>query len=204
MVLKVSRQKHVVIYITGLNDRNVKFQKFAVSTWRVFGVQPILFQTNWTDNKSFAEKLDRLLGLIDDNKDSTVSLVAASAGASLAVAAYTRRKETINGAAFICGKLRNPQTVGASYYLQNPAFREAMSTLNDNIASLTKVERARIISVSPLLDETVVVKDTVVTGAKNVKSPTLFHVPTIALGITIFSFVPIIFLKRLQKGRIET
>ena len=205
MVLKVSRQSHVVIYITGLNDRTVKFQKFAVSTWWVFGVQPILFQTNWANSESFSQKLDRLLNLIDEKNEygQVVSLVAASAGASLAVAAYARRTETINGAAFICGKLRNPQTVGASYYLQNPAFREAMSTLNDNLASLTSVERARIMSISPLLDKTVVVKDTFVTGAKNVKSPTLFHVLTIALGITLFSFLPIIFLKRLQKGRIE-
>lgn len=201
MVLKVSKQAHVVIYITGLNDRNVKFQKFAISTWRVFGIRPILFKTGWADSRSFSQKLDRLLILIDEKNESgeVVSLVAASAGASLAVAAFARRRETINGVVFICGKLRNPQTVGTSYYLQNPAFREAMITLNDNLASLTKTERARIMSISPLLDETVVVKDTKVTGAKNVKSPTLFHVPTIALGITIFSFLPIFFLKRLRK-----
>ncbi len=207
MVLKVSsKQKHTVIYVTGLNDANPTFQKTAIRSWRIYGVQPVLFQTGWADSVSFSQKLERLLELIDDNieQGNVVSLIGASAGASMVVAAYARRKEAVSGVAFICGKLHNPQTVGASYYLQNPAFREAMSTLNDNLAQLTKVERARIMSIHPLFDETVVITDTVITGAKKAVFPTLFHVPTIGLGISLLSFVPIIFLKRLQKGRIET
>lgn len=199
-------KNHVVIYVTGLNDANPTFQKNVIRLWRIYGVQPVLFQTGWADQISFSEKLERLIQLIDDNtkRGNAVSLIGASAGASMVVAAYARRKETVNGVAFICGKLRNPQTVGASYYLKNPAFREAMSTLNDNLAQLKKVERARIMSIHPLFDETVVITDTIVTGAKKVVFPTLFHVPTIGLGISLLSFVPIIFLKRLQKGRIET
>ncbi|MDO8335585.1 MAG: hypothetical protein Q7T74_02260, partial [Candidatus Saccharibacteria bacterium] len=194
MVLKVSSiQKHVIIYVTGLNDANPAFQKLAISAWQIYGVQPILFQSNWADGISFSEKLENLLQLIDDNYEqgNVVSLMGASAGASMAVAAYARRVEKINGVAFICGKLRRPEAVGARYYLQNPAFREAMSTLNDNLASLTKIERARMMSIHPLFDETVVITDTFVDGAKKAILPTLFHVPSIALGITIFSFVPI-------------
>ncbi len=202
-----TNMKHTIIYVTGLNDQNVifqKFQKLAVRSWQIYGVQPMLFQTDWADNKSFSEKLEQLLELIDDNSQqgNAVSLIGASAGASMVVAAYVRRKEAVNGVAFICGKLRNPQTIGASYYLQNPAFREAMSTLNDNLASLTKVERARIMSIHPLFDGTVVITDTFVQGAKKAVFPTLFHIPTIGLGISLLSFVPIIFLKRLAK-RVE-
>jgi len=202
MVLKVgSKQKHVIIYVTGLNDRNARFQKLAISWWRIYGVKSILFQTHWADIKPFSQKLSRLLDLIDEQHDSgnTISLIGASAGASMVVAAYARCKDKINGAAFICGKLRRPEAVGAQYYLQNPAFREAMSTLNDNLYSLTRTERARIISIHPLFDETVVITDTFVGGAKKAVLPTLFHIPSIALGITIFSFIPIFFLKRLRK-----
>lgn len=197
----MSRREHAVIYVTGLNDRNVAFQKRAVSWWRIYGVEPILFQTNWTDKKSFSEKLDSLLALIDHHEISgqKVSLVGVSAGASMAVAAYSRRGEAIHGVAFICGKLRRPEAVGVNYYLKNPAFREAMNTLNQNIASLTKQERARILSTHPLFDETVVITDTFVDGAKKVILPTLFHVPSIVLGITIFSWVPLLFLKHLAK-----
>jgi hypothetical protein len=195
---------HVIIYVTGLNDANPAFQKTVIRSWRIYGVQPVLFQTGWANSQSFSQKLERLLELIDSNREkgNAVSLIAASAGASMAVAAYARRKDTINGVAFICGKLRRPEAVGTQYYLQNPAFREAMSTLNDNLAQLTKVERARMLSIHPLFDETVVITDTFVTGAKKAVFPTLFHVPTIGLGISLLSFVPIIFLKRLAK-RVE-
>lgn len=195
---------HVIIYVTGLNDANPAFQKTVIRSWRIYGVQPLLFQTGWANSQSFSQKLERLLELIDSNREkgNAVSLIAASAGASMAVAAYARRKDTINGVAFICGKLRRPEAVGTQYYLQNPAFREAMSTLNDNLAQLTKVERARMMSIHPLFDETVVITDTLVTGAKKAVFPTLFHVPTIGLGISLLSFVPIIFLKRLAK-RVE-
>lgn len=197
------KKEHVVIYVTGLNDKKVSFQRRAVSSWRIYNVTPILFQTNWSDSKSFSEKLGKLIELIDEyyEKEFKVSLVGASAGASLVVAAYARRKQTVSGVVFICGKLRRPEAVGANYYLQNPAFREAMSTLKDNLQILTKSERARIMSIHPLFDETVVVSDTIVGGAKRFVLPTLFHVPTIALAITLFSFVPIIFLKNKSAGR---
>lgn len=197
-------QNHVIIYVTGLNDANPTFQKNVIRSWRIYGVQPVLFHTGWANSQSFSQKLERLLDLIDDSSQqgNAVSLIGASAGASMVIAAYARRKETVNGVAFICGKLRRPEAVGTRYYLQNPAFREAMSTLNNNLAKLTKSERARILSIYPLFDETVVITDTFVTGAKKAVFPTLFHVPTIGLGISLLSFVPIIFLKRLAK-RVE-
>jgi pimeloyl-ACP methyl ester carboxylesterase len=198
----MTNQNHVIIYVTGLNDHRATFQKIAIKTWRFYGVQPLFFRTGWADNATFAEKLERLLDLIDANNEqgNKVSLIGVSAGASIVVAAFARRKNKINGVAFVCGKLRNPQTVSANYYLQNPAFREAMSTLNDNLAKLTKTERARMMSIYPLFDETVVITDTFITGAKKAVFPTLLHVPTIALSISVLSFVPIFFLKRLAKG----
>lgn len=192
--------KHVVIYITGLNDRKINFQKLAVGSWRIYGVRPILFQTGWADNNSFSEKLDRLLNLIDQSEDggNEVSLVAASAGASLAVAAYARNKN-INAVVFICGKLNRPEAVGEKYYAQNPAFRDAMKQLNSNVAKLNDKQRSKVLSIAPLFDETVAKKDTHIRGAKNIVFPALFHVPTIALVISLFSFLPISFLKNKAK-----
>lgn len=192
--------RHVVIYVTGLNDHRVKFQKIAAGSWRIYGVRPIVFQTGWADNNSFSEKLDRLLMLIDRSEDggNKVSLVAASAGASLAVAAYARNKN-INAVVFICGKLNRPEAVGEKYYAQNPAFRDAMKQLNSNVAKLNEVQRSRIMSIAPLFDETVAKKDTYISGAKNIVFPALFHVPAIALIISLFSFLPISFLKNKAK-----
>lgn len=199
MVLSVGRQ-HVVIYITGLNDHKINFQKLAVGSWRIYGVNPIVFQTGWADNNSFSEKLDRLLSLIYQSKDggNKVSLAAASAGASLAVAAYARNKN-INAVVFICGKLNRPEAVGEKYYAENPSFRDAMKQLNSNVAKLNDRQRSRIMSITPLFDETVAKKDTYIPGAKNIVFPALFHVPTIALIISLFSFLPIGFVKNKAK-----
>lgn len=201
-----SKPKHTIIYVTGLSDRNVKLQKIAVSSWRVFSINPILFQTNWADEKSFSEKLNRLIGIIDNlkAKGHKVSLIGASAGASMVIAANARRSEKVSGIAFICGKLRRPEAVGEQYYTENPSFRDAMKQLNTNVAKLNDREKAKIMSIAPLFDETVAKKDTYIRGVKNVVVPTLFHVPSIALCISIFSFIPIFFLKRnIKKGRMK-
>lgn len=206
MVLKVSRQKHAVIYVTGLNDQNITLQRAAVSTWKIFAVEPILLQTNWADGKPFSEKLDRLLAQIDDfeKRGYKISLIGVSAGATVVLTAFALRKKSVSGVACICGKIGRPEAVGASYFIQNPAFRSAIFGLRQYLDMLKAGDRQRVLSIRPLFDEIVATKDTKLQGAKKAILPTLFHVPSIALGISIFSFVPILFLKRIiKKSRIE-
>jgi len=201
----MGRQIHTVIYVTGLNDSNPSFQKFAVKSWRIYGVNPIFFQSKWASNETFQDKLKRLTDVIDQkNKEgSRVALFAVSAGASLAIAAFAERSNS-SSAAFVCGKLHRPEAVGEKYYQQNPAFREAMEKLNTNVAKLNKAKKSNIISITPLFDEIVSVGDARLKGAKNVILPTLFHAFTIGLAISIFSCIPILFLKHAaKKGRIE-
>lgn len=200
----MAKQIHTIIYVTGLGDSKARFQKKAVSSWRIFSVQPLFFQTKWADGKPFSEKLDRLIDLIDDSnkRGHKVSLVGVSAGASMALSAFSLRKETINGVVCICGKINRPEAVGASYFIENPAFHQAIFGLRQHMDKLGSKDRGRILSISPLFDETVAVKDTKIVGAKNVTSPTLFHIPSIGLVISLFSFFPINFLKRL-KSRVE-
>lgn len=195
------RNNLTVIYVTGLNDSNPSFQKFAVKSWRLYGVDPIFFQSEWASNETFQDKLKRLTDVIDQKikEGSRVTLFAVSAGASLAVAAYAERGY-ISSAAFVCGKLHRPEAVGEKYYQQNPAFRGAMERLDNNVAKLNKAEKSNIISITPLFDEIVAVADARLKGAKNVILPTLFHTLTIGLAISIFSCVPIISLKRLKNG----
>lgn len=195
------KKNHTVIYITGLNDSNPTLQKFAVKTWQIYGVNPIFFQSKWASNETFFDKIDRLTDVIDQKikEGNRVSLFAVSAGASLAVAAYAKRNN-INSAVFVCGKLRRPEAVGESYYQENPVFRGAMENLNANVAKLNKAEKSNIISITPLFDEVVAVGDAKIDGAKNVIFPSLFHALTIGLSISIFSFIPIFFLKHRTKG----
>lgn len=190
-------KRHTIIYITGLSDQNPRFQKFAIKTWRIYRVEPVFFQTGWGEASSFSEKLSRLVDLIDTQHKAgkTVSLVGVSAGASLVVAAYAKRKTTVHKVVFICGKLRRPEAVGEAYYRNNPAFRDAMKYLNSNLDKLGNQERARIVSLSPLFDEIVAKKDTFVKNAKNITLPTLFHAYTIAVAITFLSPLIMMFFK---------
>jgi hypothetical protein len=122
-----------------------------------------------------------------------------SAGASAALAAFAQRKRTVSGVVFICGKLARPEGVQKSYFIKNPAFQTAMARLKSYEAKLNTSDRQKILSIRPLYDQTVAVRDTKISGVHHRIIPTLFHAPSIALGITIFSPIVIFFLKKRAK-----
>jgi pimeloyl-ACP methyl ester carboxylesterase len=192
------KRPHIIIYVTGLGDKNVFLQAKAIGLWRICGVQPRLFQVNWTNAESYSQKLKRLLALIDiySEREYKISLVGASAGASVAIAAFSRRKEIISGVVCICGKLRRPETVELHYYKHNPAFRGAMKELVQNLAKLSSKDKKRILSIRPLYDQTVSAKDTKIDGALQKIIPSFYHVPSIALALTVFSPILLFFLIR--------
>lgn len=194
-----------VIYITGLNDSNVSLQKNAVNSWRIFGVNPIFFQTRWSNNESFKTKKEQLLELIDRELDrgNTVSIFAVSAGASLAISAYLQRKSSVSAMVFVCGKILRPEIVAEKYFEQNPAFRKAMSEISSNVAKLNKGDREKILSLSPIFDETVTKRDTFVRSAKNSTLPFVFHAPTIAIAISLLAFIPLSFLKQKSSSGVK-
>lgn len=192
------KKPHIIIYITGLGDRDVSLQKMAIKWWQIFYVKTQLFHVNWTNTEPFSQKLDRLLAVIDEYNEQRykISLVGTSAGASVAIAAFSRRKNVVSGVVCICGKLRNPQTVRPRYYKQNPAFRDVMNGLENDLAKLTKNDKEKILSIRPLYDQTVLVADTKINGAHRAIIPSFYHVPSIALALTLFSPITIFFLKR--------
>jgi len=192
-------KKHAIIYITGLGDHHPTLQSLAIKGWNIFrGISPELFQNNWSDKRSFQEKRDRLLARIDElaGQGYIVSLVGTSAGASMALTAFALRKKDISGVVCICGKINRPESVSKAYYAANPAFKESMYQLGDRLKELNARDKRKIVSIHPLYDQTVPVKDTYIEGVKSSRIPTVFHVPSIALCLTIFSFVVVSFLKK--------
>ncbi len=180
---------------------NVFLQKITIYAWQIFGVKTVLFRMGWADQESFSVKVERLLKVTDTltSKGHAVSLVGISAGASAALAAFVRRKPAISGIVFICGKLAHPETVNPRYYKENPAFRGAMDELPANLKQLTSVDTQKLLSIRPIYDQTVAVKDTLVSGARHTIIPALYHAPSIAAAITIFSPIAIFFLKKRAK-----
>src|SRR5258706_12856694 len=141
---------HHVIYIPGLaDDKFSKPQRFAVGCWLLLGVRPHYYPMHWADKKPLSGKMKPLLELIDKlaaTEGNKVSLVASSAGASVALLAYKQRAEQIEAVVCICGAINGADEVNPLTYKANPAFKQSMYDLQDVLPELTPIERYRIMS----------------------------------------------------------
>lgn len=191
-----------LIYITGLGDARVGGQQRAVATWHWYGAEAELFQMNWGDKQAWQPKFERLLARIDAllAADKAVALVAVSAGASAAINAFAARKNLLVGVVCISGKVNRPQAIGSRYRRNSPAFVTSAQDCQQALASLEAPDRRRILSRFAIFDGIVTVADSRIPGARNRFVPTIGHLPTIAVQITIGAPSFIRFLKRLSPG----
>jgi pimeloyl-ACP methyl ester carboxylesterase len=191
---------HDVIYVPGIGDTKTTFQEIAAKTWRLWGVRPHTFPMRWADKEAFGPKFDRLLAYIDNllAKGHDVSLVGASAGASVVLNAFAARPD-IHGVVLIAGKVNRAEAIGGWYERNAPAFVESAHQAQHSLASLTEAQRARINSRYGLIDVVVPKKDSVIHGAKNRKVLSIGHVLTITHQLTFGAPLHIRFLKRLAK-----
>jgi len=194
----MSKQLHL-IYITGLGDQNPTGQRRAIKTWRWWGVQPEFFQSNWANDESLDQKLNRLYKLIDElAKTKNVGLVAVSAGATIAIKAFADKKDKIVGVVLIAGKINQPDTIGNSYHRSNPSLLQAAHSGAKALKILNKRDRKRILSRYAIADERVYKSDSRIPGARNRIVPGIGHYITIATQITVGAPSFIHFLKRLR------
>jgi len=191
--------KHFVIYVPGLGDKRMYagVQKAALTTWRTVDLQPFYFACNWADTtEPYTTKLQRLIDCIDaaHAKGYTVSLVAASAGSSLALTAFSQRSAAVHAVISICGKLNNPQTVDAALLSVNPAFKESMLTYQRAEPTLTAANRNKILIVQASRDSYVPARDGEVTGAHTHRMHTAGHTFSIFMALTFFRRIIIRFI----------
>lgn len=195
---------HAVIYVPGLGDSRVAGQQMAVDLWRLQGVEPYLFQMNWSNGEAFAPKMTRLLKLIDGltSEGKIVSLVGASAGGSVVMNALALRRNTLNGVACICGKISNKHNVHPLTYQRNVAFHHSMHGLDDALPELTDKDMSRVLSLHPIVDNVVPIPDTKLAGAHIGTMPTFGHFLGIAYGLTLGSFRIMRFLKKIDRSTV--
>ena len=198
-----TRKQHHIVYIPGLGDTKTRGQRLAVRLWRTYGVYGHCHPVIWNSAESFDKKLKDLLSEIDEllAKGYVVSLMGASAGASMALHAYAERKQDMIGVALVCGELAEAKTINASYFEGNPAFQTSMERLPKTLASLSFDDRQRIISIHPLYDETVPVADTRLDGARMRTVMSFGHATTIGFVLTMDAYVPLWFLERWARRR---
>jgi pimeloyl-ACP methyl ester carboxylesterase len=200
-------QTHHIIYIPGLGDQDkasfknifkASLQKKLINGWHNLDVAAHYFAVGWSDSEPFGQKLKRLTDLIDglSGPGARVSLVGVSAGASLAFNGYVERRRKISGVVFVCGELGGSACVRPSYFKTNPAFKGSMKQLDTNLSRLNDTDRTKMLSIHPLYDEIVPIKDTKIAGVKNRRIISVEHALSIGLAMTIYKRIVINFLKQ--------
>lgn len=189
---------HTIIYIPGLGDHKLGRQASIVKWWRIFGVHPVIYTMNWLENGTFEHRMEELQKKIDGliKEGHAVSIVGVSAGASVALSIFSKRKDVMHRAVCLCGKIGNLDAINPRYFKRHPNFYPSVKELQRSLPALTAKDKERILSIRPLFDEVVPVKDSVLTGSMHKILPTIGHVPSIAYGISIGSFGIIRFIKR--------
>jgi pimeloyl-ACP methyl ester carboxylesterase len=190
-------KEHHVIYVPGLGDKYSYGQDKALKLWKWFGIVSHYHAVGWDDGESFVPKLARLLDMIDDlSNKHTVSLAGASAGASAVLNAYAAKNDRIAGLVSISGKINHPETVGEDLYNENPAFRQSMELLPQNLKQLNQQMRQRIMSIHPLYDTQVPPPDTLIDGAHEKLIWSVGHSFSIGIAITLGAYGICNFLKQ--------
>jgi dienelactone hydrolase len=169
-----------VIYIPGLGDRRITLQRVAVKLWRIWGVAPHVFHMQWGDTRPYDVKRKELLAQIDTlASKGPVAVVGASAGAGAAINAYAARN-ALTAVVTIAGKINNPQTISAAYKQRSTSFWSSAQQVPESLATLTPVQRSRMLSIRARFDEIVPAQDSIVPGAINKVAWTAGHAITIA------------------------
>lgn len=189
---------HDVVYIPGIGDTKTTIQELAVKTWRLYGIVPHIFPMHWADKQPFQPKYKRLLAYIDTllAQGHKVSLVGASAGASVVLNVYAARP-AIHGVILVAGKVNHPKTIGAWYRCNAPAFVESAQLAQQSLGRLTPEQRIRINSRYGVIDTVVRRKDSVIPGARNTTVVCFGHALTIAYQLTLGAWLHVRFLRHL-------
>lgn len=194
---------HKVIIIPGLGDNGTRPIELATNHWRRHGLEPYIHLVGWRDGeKSFEPKLKRLLKLVDSfiKTGDRLSLVGTSAGGSAALNVFALRKNRVHRIVNVCGRLRvGPETGFRSFSNQSKtssSFAESVRCSEKVQKSFSDNDKKRIMTVKAMFGDEFVPPETVtIEGAKNIEIPTIEHMLSISLSLTLFSRVIIDFLK---------
>lgn len=195
-------KKHSVIIIPGLGDE-VNSIELATGHWKKFGLEPVVHSVGWHDEEAnFAPKLSILLNLVDElvENNDTLSLVGTSAGGSAVINAFYERKNKVHKVVNVCGRLRVGTKTGFRSFSaktrSSRAFEESVKLCESRLSTFSQESLNRVMTVRAMFGDELVPPDTVrVQGALNTQIPTVEHILTIGMALTIFSKPIISFLK---------
>lgn len=193
-------KEHHVIYVPGLNDTN-PFYELLINRWSIYGIIPHVYRVGWHDGEtSFSPKLKRLVDHVDQyiGEGHQVSLVGGSAGGSAVLNALLEEPK-ITAIVNLCGRLRAGVHVFPSLETASKrslAFRDSVIMFEKNEPRMSDDQRRKVLNLIPLWDEVVPKSTVALEGATNRTLPTVEHLFSGLLGMTILSPVIMNFIKK--------
>jgi hypothetical protein len=194
---------HHVIYIPGLDDQR-KGYELIINCWKIYGVSPRVYRIGWKDgNNDFKPKLEKLVKEINVliKQGNIVSLVGGSAGGSAALNALIEQPK-INAVVNLCGRLRAGINVYPSLEKassKSTSFKQSVNLFEKRESTMSKNQRSKVLTLSPFWDEVVPISTITISGAVNRILPSVGHMVTGFLGMTILSPLVIGFIKQKAK-----
>lgn len=182
--------EHHVIIIPGLGNGVAKHE-WATNRWKYYGIIPHVFDARWiVEEPNFDNKLKRAINLVDSfaKSNKRVSLVGNSAGSSFVFNIFGKRKKSIHRVIINCGRIRTgdwPWFTFDQATATSPSFRESVLMAEKTECTLSKADRAKILTLRPLFDEIVPPSTVSIEGAKNIVIPSIEHMLTISLNMTL-------------------
>lgn len=199
---------HHVIYVPGLNDGRKGYALF-IKWWNIFGVVAHVHRVGWHDDEIvFEPKLKRLVAEINGylSKGDKVSLVGGSAGGSAVLNALLEQPK-ITAVVNLCGRLRTGDEVFPSLGLaarNSSSFKDSVLMFERREPQMTMEQRRKVLTLSPIWDE-IVPKSTVsLDGATNKILPSVEHMLSGVLGMTLLFPLVINFIRNKYNREAKT
>lgn len=184
---------HNLIIVPGLGGSNFGLE-YISKLWSDMQLRVYIVDVGWRDKKiNFRSGLSKVLKLIDSlPKTDRVSLLGTSAGGSMVLNAYYKRRDRILKVINVCGRLR--RGVGVYPTLEKAAstsksFKESVLSCENIEQKLNDKDGKKFLTIRPLFDEVVPISTMTIYGAKNIRVFSAIHVISILSAMTLYSSV---------------
>lgn len=190
------------LLVPGLNDHAVLFKPFyswIVRRWQRKGVDCQLVTMNWSDDQTYEDKLALILKKIDALPGKVV-LVGVSAGASIVVPAFAKRRHKVSGIITISGLLSLAPGDEAKVEFFDRAWYGAAKASEGVLKKVSAADLQRIVTFSPWRDSVIAPERAQIAGAVNRRVPSMGHVFSIGVTLILYANIVIAEVRRLARA----
>lgn len=185
----MKRPKNLII-IPGVGDDHFLYH-IGARWFGLFGFTCYVHTFGWNsaDPASYAERLRKLVDFAQ-SLEGSIYMLGVSAGGPTSVNCYAALPEKVAKVATLCSPL------AAFKRPVNPLLEVAISDTTQNLTSMSQETKQKILSLHAVYDQVVPVNLSRIDGVQQKTLFSFWHVPSIVLGLTIFSLPIMHFFKQ--------